>query len=296
MKKIILKIYYFFFSLECKFLKFLLSDYAFFSITAKKFIFSPTISQLKAADRDLLPRNIEKYKLLFKRLGILKKNNGVILDIGGNIGYTAISFREAIARKDIDIYSFEPYPPNFYFIKKNIKKHDIKLFPFGLGDSNKTMNIGFPIYTQKIKNKDNKNNTGRVGLVGLDSKSKSKESLFKATIRHGDEFIKSMVKSSHISFIKIDVEGYEINVLRGLIETIKLSNPIIQMEANLLTMKITNTSVHDVFHFANEVDYSCYLFNKRKLELLKINVPLPSKVNEIILCPKNKKLQNEVLL
>ena len=291
MKKIILKIYYLFFTLQCKFLKFFFSDYAFFSITAKKFIISPTIAQLKAADRDLFPRNIRKYKLLFKRLGVSKNKNSIILDIGGNIGYSAIAFRKSIQEKSIDIYSFEPYPPNLFYIKKNITKHNIKLFTFGLGNSNKTMDIGFPFYTEEISNKDNKRNTGRVSFVGLDTDRGDKDSCLKAMIRNGDEFIQGMEKLRKISFIKIDVEGFELQVLKGLTNTINISKPIIQMEANPVTMKIANITVFDVISFAKEVDYLCYLFKKTKLELIDINTSLPSGVNELILCPKRKKLK-----
>ena len=82
-----------------------------FSLTAKKFIISPTIRQLRAADRDLMGRNIRRYEDVFSKLGISNVNNGLILDIGGNLGYTAIAFRLAMRNPNIDIYSFEPYPP-----------------------------------------------------------------------------------------------------------------------------------------------------------------------------------------
>lgn len=153
MKGILIKIYYFLFDIQCKILKLFFKDYAFFSLTAKKFIISPTVRQLRAADRDLMGRNIRKYENVFSKLGISNVNNGLILDIGGNLGYTAISFRLAMRSPNIDIYSFEPYPPNHAFFKKNTHKHNIMLFPFGLGYENKVMDIGLPNYTYDIKNR-----------------------------------------------------------------------------------------------------------------------------------------------
>jgi hypothetical protein len=65
MKDILIKIYYFLFDIQCRVLKLLFKNYAFFSLSAKKFIISPTIRQLRAANRDLMRRNIKKYENIF---------------------------------------------------------------------------------------------------------------------------------------------------------------------------------------------------------------------------------------
>lgn len=284
MKSTLIKIYYFLFDIQCKILKLIFKDYAFFSLTARKFIISPTIRQLRAADRDLMRRNIRKYENLFLKLGV---SNGLILDIGGNLGYTAIAFRLAIRNSNTEIYSFEPYPPNHTFFKKNTLKHNIVLFPIGLGDKKKIMDIGLPDYTYSFKSKDNRSNTGRVSLIGIKNAISEKVSL-KANIAHGDTLLKTMFMSSKVVFIKIDVEGFELEVLRGLSNTIKESMPIIQVEANPITMEMSNNSILNFRHFAKSHNYLIYKFYNNNFILLNSYDTLPkNNVSELFLCHKS---------
>ena len=285
MKKMLIKIYYFLFDIECKILKLFFNDYAFFSLTAKKFIISPTIMQLRAADRDLMGRNIRKYESVFSKLGISNVHNGLILDIGGNLGYTAIAFRLAMRNPNINIYSFEPYPPNYTFFLKNTLKYNIMLFPFGLGNENQIMDIGFPDYTYDIVSKDDRSNTGRVSLIGINNAISEQVSL-KAHVVHGDNLFKTMFMSDKVTFIKIDVEGFELEVLSGLSNTIKESMPIIQMEVNPTTMDMSNIGISSFREFAKSHHYFLYILNKGELTYFNTNDNLPDRVCELFFCPE----------
>jgi FkbM family methyltransferase len=285
MKSLLIGIYYFLFDMQCRFFKLFFKNYAFFSLTAKKFIFSPTIRQLRAADRDLMGRNIRRYENLFSKLGISNIHNGLILDIGGNLGYTAIAFRLAMRNSNIDIYSFEPYPPNHAFFKKNTYKHNIMLFPFGLGNENKIMDIGLPDYTYDIVDEDDRSNTGRISLIGIDNSISEQVSL-KARVVHGDELCKTMFMSDKVTFIKIDVEGFELEVLNGLSNTIKESMPIIQMEANPITMDMCNIGISSFREFAKLHNYSIHLLNKGVLSFFHDDDQLPNSVCELFFIPE----------
>ena len=289
MKSILIKIYYFVFDIQCRFFKIFCKEYAFFSLNAKNFIYSPTIRQLRAADRDLMKRNIGRYERLFLKLGISNIKDGLILDIGGNLGYTAIAFRLAIGNPNIDIYSFEPYIPNQVFFKKNTLKHNILLFPFGLGNENKVMDIGLPDYTYNILSKDDRFNTGRVSLIGIDN-SISEQSSLKANIVHGDNLLKTMFMSDKLIFIKIDVEGFELDVLNGLSDSIKKSKPFIQIEANPITMEISNAGISSFRAFSISHNYNIYILNKGELSYFDVNDILPKGVCELFFCHKDIKV------
>ena len=56
---------------------------------------------------------------------------------------------------------------------------------------------------------------------------------------------------SNISFIKIDVEGYEINLLKGAYETIKRDKPVIFIEKTL-------TNNNDLINFLNDLEYDIF--------------------------------------
>lgn len=286
MKNVLIRIYYFLFDIQCSVFKLFFDDYAFFSFTAKKFILSPTIRQLRAADRDLMRRNIKRYENVFSKLGVSSDNNGLILDIGGNLGYTAIAFRLALKNPCIDIYSFEPYPPNHFYFKKNTLKHNIMLFPFGIGNESQVMDIGLPDYTYDIADKDDRSNTGRVSLIGIGNAISDQTSL-KAHVVHGDKLLKTMFMNNKVTFIKIDVEGFELEVLNGLSDTIKESMPVIQMEANPVTMDICNIGISKFREFAKSYHYLIFIFNKGELTFLGIDDSLPNRVCELFFCPEN---------
>ena len=290
MKKNLVHFYYFLFNLQCKLLRLFFSHYAFFSFTAKKLIFSPTIKQLRAAERDLRLRNIKNYRVIFDIFNISKKK-GAILDVGGNLGYSALAFRLALQNNDLDIYSFEPYPLNIRFLYKNVSGNNIKVIPLGLGNFNQTLDIGFPDYTKTIMNNDDRLNTGRISFVGLNSQKQSKK-MQQAKIVNGDSYLKKKkIYLKNILFVKIDVEGYEIEVLKGLKKTLNMCRPLVQMEANLETMRLSRTSILDIKKIAITCNYRIYIMCKKSLVLLsegwdKTN--LPNTVNELFFIPKER--------
>jgi len=270
--------------MQCRLLGLFLPYYAFFSYTAKKLIFSPTIRQLRAADRDLMRKNINIYKAIFDIFGISKKN-GSILDVGGNLGYTAIAFRLALQDSNIDVYSFEPYPLNINFMRKNVSGFNIKVIPLGLGDLNQTLDIGFPNYTKNYVISDDRLNSGRVGFVGLSSESKTSK-MRKAKIVNADLYLKSKKNLKNILFVKIDVEGYEMKVLRGLKKTLMTNRPLVQIEANPITLSLSSTSLSDIKNFAINCNYVIYILRKKSLVILSDKTGLPSGVCELFFIPK----------
>ena len=51
-------------------------------------------------------------------------------------------------------------------------------------------------------------------------------------ILQGDDYLQSALNGQHIDFMKIDVEGYELEVLAGLKQTIDACRPIVTLELN----------------------------------------------------------------
>ena len=56
----------------------------------------------------------------------LKKGN--VLDIGANIGYTAITFGNRLRESPYKVYAFEPEPGNFRELQRNIGKFSLEGF------------------------------------------------------------------------------------------------------------------------------------------------------------------------
>jgi len=155
--------------------------------------------------------------------------SGTIIDVGSCIGNHMLFFSK-IAE---NVYSFEPCLPNFVLQYHNIllnELQNVKLFNCALGDKNKIANIDYKRDNKILTNhplKEHKsgiNNTEYVTNYGnsqiVDIKTKTL-----CILKCLDDF-----DIEDVSIIKIDVEGYELNVLKGAINTIKKYKPDLYME------------------------------------------------------------------
>ncbi len=65
-----------------------------------------------------------------------------------------------------------------------------------------------------------------------------------------------------ISFIKIDVEGHELEVIEGAIATINKNKPILLVE---IEERYSKRKVIDTIKFVNALGYKSYYFNEKEL-------------------------------
>ncbi|MEX0921059.1 MAG: FkbM family methyltransferase [Candidatus Pacearchaeota archaeon] len=140
------------------------------------------------------------------------QNNSVILDIGANIGNHAIYFGKILKAKRI--YCFEPQKEAFNILKRNIHLNDLEknivAYNEGLGNKNSKGRI-------KERQKNN---------LGGSSIEESKKGELK--IKRLD----SLNIKEKVSFIKIDVEGFEKEVLKGGQNFIIDNKPIVWIEVD----------------------------------------------------------------
>jgi FkbM family methyltransferase len=143
------------------------------------------------------------------------------LDIGANVGNHSVHLSDVCDA----VYSFEPNDTPGDVFKKALKTKEssIKLFNFGL--SNKD---------EKLEFYEDERNLGRSSFVKEHIEKKQFNSKKILEVKRGDEVIidNNIVD---IDFIKIDVEGFEIQVLYGLKKTIRENQPIIDFEFNEIT-------------------------------------------------------------
>lgn len=167
---------------------------------------------------------IEKYDLkLF--LGICKENS-VVFDIGANTGiYSILSAKK---NKSIKVYSFEPNPINSNRLIKNIHLNNLSnvlFFPFAVGNTNSRIHFTVP-----------KNNQISYVSSAVESFSKS---FYNGELEWEQIEVEQVTldnfceinKIEKLDLIKIDVEGYEINVLSGSKIVFEKFKPIILIES-----------------------------------------------------------------
>lgn len=120
-----------------------------------------------------------------------------IFDVGGNFGQSALRFSRAFPQARI--LTFEPVPDSFRKLQRNIAgRGGIEAFNHGFGD----MPGSFEIQIQP--------NAGGNTLIG----SKSPLGSVKIRLETIDAFAAEK-RIESIDLLKIDVEGYELQVLRG---------------------------------------------------------------------------------
>jgi FkbM family methyltransferase len=142
----------------------------------------------------------------------------VLFDVGANKGQTAIEMMEIFP--DARIYCFEPVPETFNILSETLSKYkNITCHPFALGSHK-----GVGTITA---------NGTATGNSFQDVKKKKNLDTADVEIIDGDTFCaKEDIK--RISYLKIDTEGYDLNVILGLHSMIATHNiDLIQVEASM---------------------------------------------------------------
>jgi len=193
---------------------------------------------------------------------IVKKINvekPVVFDIGANVGMITILLSNKL--KNSIVYSFEPSSATFRFLKQNIEDNNLNAIAVnkGLSDKCEKLFLGPPHKRQHSRYQLDK---GHPGLYSVYA-DKSDKWVFK----HGEncDFITldsfcEINGITRIDFIKVDVEGHEINVLKGGLNILKACKPICKIEINLFTSKIAQNNPKEIFDVLHRLGYDIYIF------------------------------------
>jgi len=177
---------------------------------------------LDPIDREIiLSQEFEKQEIDFLIEQIRGNDINYFLDVGANCGYYSLKISKEIS--NIKILSFEPNIEAYSKFLKTLKKNlnlskKIKLENFGLSDKSTKLKMQSMLkfgYAQ----------TG--GSSVIDENLNDKNFLFYADFKIGDDYIKLINKKISI---KIDVEGHELKVLKGIKNIIKKNQCILQIE------------------------------------------------------------------
>ena len=173
--------------------------------------------------------NIFDYFQQKKIIKLLKgkfKSFPVIIDVGAHHGETIKLFDNNFKMEKI--YSFEASPTNFEVLKKQISEREFnkkyEIYNFGIGEKQ----------TNGFINQTKESSSSTINEINLNSKY-LKRKLRVLNIRENEVFYKKVPikiitldefinknKINNIDLLKIDTEGYELNVLKGLTENHKL--------------------------------------------------------------------------
>ncbi len=162
------------------------------------------------------------WSLIQREPALFQKGN--ILDIGANIGYTSCLFADAM-RPGCKVYSFEPDEANFQMLSEIIRRKK-------LSDRVMPVNSAVGSSDGQIEMWHNEEHSGdhRVVTEHFKETLQGSNEVFSAAVISVDSFVKAH-DLKDISFIKIDVQGYELAVCEGMTETLaKSSSPSVCCE------------------------------------------------------------------
>lgn len=206
------------------------------------------------------------FEIDFKGIKLINfKKNITIFDIGASDGIASKFFLKNLSVKKI--YCFEPDKTYVKILKTlNINKLTIK--PYGIGIKDFVSDIYMPRYRFLNRNYDlttysffDKNYLNK--QIDLDFKFKKNLSMIKKKI-----YIKRINKiNTKIDLIKIDTNGYEYQVLKGLKKIITNHKPAIILETNQDILKIRK--------FLNKYSYGSYYYNFKENKLMRIKKKYP---------------------
>ena len=149
----------------------------------------------------------------------IKKNDGVV-DIGANIGRYSFKLSSLVGDKGA-VYAFEPILRNYLTFITLIFIHDAKnIIPFNMALSDET---------KLLKMNEVKTSIRKKVLFNTYTASKVHK---EGNLTHYSTKLDNLKIKKKISFIKIDVEGHEMEVLRGAKNSIKRDRPIILIQDN----------------------------------------------------------------
>ena len=207
------------------------------------------------------------------------KEGMVCFDIGGNIGYY-VTLENKLVGKNGKILVTEPSPTNRKYLEKNVLAqgtNNIEIFDFACGDFDGITKFSISKFSNYSQVFDEK-------------KFSNADEVIHIPIRKLDTFLteKNITK---LDFIRMDIEGYELNVIEGAKECIKKFKPMIQIELHVRKLGIIN--VEKILRFFKNVGYDRTLFFNAYLD-----TPMVGSLNDVkifSLTKLIKMLQDELM-
>lgn len=171
----------------------------------------------------LLKRNklVSSENEFFQLKKFVKKKQNVI-DVGANIGRYSFELSKLVGKNGL-VYAFEPMHKSYLTLLALINFSQVKnIIPFNFALSNKSSLV----LMKEIESSLKKNY-----LFGTQTESKIINRTKNSFIKYSIELDKIAIKKK-ISFIKVDCEGFELQVLQGAKSLIKKNKPIVLVEYN----------------------------------------------------------------
>lgn len=186
----------------------------------------------------------------------LVKPGFVALDVGANMGYYTVMMASLVGPAG-KVIAFEPIKEPVYYLKESLQLNDFnntQLFDTCLGDTSGEISFDRTSCRLNVSNK-------KVQLEMV------------VSIRPFDEMA-SEIGVSKVDLAKIDVEGAEFNVLRGMKNTLQKHGPHLLIEIHPAMIQEFGASAEEMLSFLSEMGYKT-----KPLDQTELNLDVPNNLH-----------------
>lgn len=189
----------------------------------------------------------------------LAKNAKTVIDIGTNNGWVLMNLALMVQKNNGFVYGFEPFPNTYKRCIENMRMSNIqncKVFNIGCSDADSEL-------TMSVINEEN---SGQNRIINGREKL-SEDGIVKIKVTTLDKQLGEVRK---IDLIKIDVEGFELHVLKGAANTLKQHRPVLFIEIDDELLKANNTSPKEILNYLRLI-YNYQIKNASNLQTINEN-------------------------
>ena len=195
------------------------------------------------------------------------KDNTIIVDAGANCGAFCLRVAQCANKKGLSNFKILAFEPNPFVYRKLIKNLAMNpqiakyIVPVqeGLGNEEDRLTLRF-----------NNSNTGNGSIL---LSRGHEDDVVSVAVNTLDKYLaESTLTALPVSFIKIDVEGFEPYVLKGAYRSIEKHTPALYIEVTEQWFNQFNRSQIDVFGELAVRGYALYAEEKRGFESIDANL------------------------
>ncbi len=149
----------------------------------------------------------------------LVHEGATVIDIGANLGYYSRTLARIVGERG-RVLAVEPMPPMLAVLRHNLRRcHNVEILPYALGEEERTITMA----------NDSARETGYLGTGQnfVDEEGSATAVSFEAPMKRGSELFASV---GRIDFIKCDIEGYELHVMREMRPLLERHRPTVLIE------------------------------------------------------------------
>ena len=180
----------------------------------------------------------------------------VILDVGANVGWYSLHLARLLRADGGRIYAMEPVPDTFRALARNVELNALQdtvvATNAGFGSEAKMISFFVPAFTGSVAASQRPLFPGEA----------NREIVCRLTML--DDFVEEQ-GIAHVDLIKADVEGAELDVLRGARRTLERDKPILFLEMLRKWAAAFGYHPNDIIALLREHGYRCYSMEKRTL-------------------------------